>query len=315
MSETEKRSASSKKRGLGRGLNALFEDEESAFDMDVEEKLAGKGGQRQMMGVDQLEPGSYQPRREFDEDALKELADSIAVHGVLQPLIVRPKAGFYTYEIIAGERRWRAAQQAQLHEVPVIVKDIGDDKALEIALIENLQRRDLNPIEEARGVRQLIEEFGHTQEKAAAVLGKSRSHVANMVRILNLPRKVLDYIHAGKISAGHARTLVTADDPLALAEQIISRGLSVRDAEALASQAREKSGKSTSKKAGKTAKDVDTLALEEEISGILGMKVTIEVTGGAGAGVVKIGFKNLDQLDEVIHRLSVNSIQKTVSSL
>ncbi|MCB9990197.1 MAG: ParB/RepB/Spo0J family partition protein [Rhodospirillales bacterium] len=291
-----------KKRGLGRGLNALFEDEEGIYPQ-ADPQGHTPGTARLMVGVDQLEPGTYQPRRKFSDESINELAESIAVHGVLQPLIVRQKPGFDgTYEIIAGERRWRASQKAQLHEVPVIVKELDDGQALEIALIENLQREDLNPVEEALGYQQLIEEFGHTQEKAAAVLGKSRSHVANMIRLLSLPRKVMDMVRDGKLSAGHARTLVTAENPEELANIIVSQGLSVREAERLAA---DKSGRTPGKRksGSKAEKDVDTLALEDEITNALGMKVSIDVKG-QGTGALKIRFETLDQLDDLLHRLS-----------
>ncbi len=293
--------ADNKKRGLGRGLNALFEDEEDVYPQ-ADKDGHTPGAARVMAGIDQLEPGAYQPRRQFTAESIDELAESIAIHGVLQPLIVRAKPGFDgMYEIMAGERRWRAAQKAQLHEVPVIVKDIDDEKALEIGLIENLQREDLNPVEEAQGYKQLMEEFGHTQEKAAAVLGKSRSHVANMVRLLNLPIRVVDMMRDGKLSAGHARTLITADNPEALANLIVSKGLSVREAERMAA---EKNGRApATKKKAKPQKDVDTLALEEEITNALGMDVSIDVKG-EGKGTLKVSFATLDQLDEVLHRLS-----------
>ncbi len=291
-------------RGLGRGLNALFEDEEGVYPQaDAEGHTPGAA--RTMLGLDQLEPGAYQPRNQFTGDSIAELAESISVHGVLQPLIVRPKPGVADmYEIVAGERRWRAAQAAQLHEVPVIIKDLADGAALEIALIENLQRENLNPVEEAQGYQRLMEEFGHTQEQAARALGKSRSHVANTLRLLNLPRSVLEMLRDGRLSAGHARTLVTADDPEALARQIVEQSLSVRDAEKLAADS---SGRPAAKKGGKAAakppKDADTLALEEELSNALGMSVTIDMKDGA-SGMLKIGFTSLDQLDEALHRLS-----------
>ena len=288
-----------KKRGLGRGLNALFEDEEDDFSAQAS-GAESSGSKRLMLGVDQMEPGAYQPRREFDDEALTELSESISKHGVLQPLVVRLKPGFDDfYEIVAGERRWRASQKASLHEVPVIIMELADDQALEIALIENLQREDLNPVEEALGYQQLIEEFGHTQAKAAEVLGKSRSHVANMIRLLTLPPAVQALLRDGKLSAGHARTLVTAENPEELAKMILNQELSVRDAEKLAAQ---KSGRTPGSKS-KKAKDVDTLALEEEMSNALGMNVSIDMRD-SHKGALKINFKTLDQLDEILHRLS-----------
>ncbi len=299
----DKQALKSKKRGLGRGLSALFEDDE-----DVQDEAAGGtagdtsvvSGARRTAGIDQLEPGPFQPRGIMDADALSELSQSIAVHGVLQPILVREKPGSEgRYEIIAGERRWRAAQKAQLHEVPILIKNFDNETALEVALIENLQREDLNAIEEAAGYRRLMNEFGHTQEKLAAALGKSRSHVANMVRLLNLPDSVLDHIRAGKLSAGHARALVTSSDPERLAQQIMAHGLNVRDAERLAADS---AGKPRQPRA-KAEKDIDTLALEAEVSATLGMKVAIDMRSG-GAGALKIDFRSLDQLDDVLHRLS-----------
>ncbi len=292
-----------KQRGLGRGLSALFEDEESDFPGGGTPDTQSGSGKRTTLGLDQLEPGSYQPRRHFSKESLAELAQSIATHGVLQPLIVRPKPGFDgIYEIIAGERRWRAAMQAQLHEVPVIIRDLDDLQTLEIGMIENLQREDLNVVEEAQGYRLLMEEFGHTQEKLAESIGKSRSQIANTMRLLTLPSGVLDLIRQGKLSAGHARALVTAANPAELAQIIITEELSVRATEKLAEGAKAPGTRGGGKKAAK-GKDVDTIALEQEVSAALGMRVTVDVKG-AGAGTLKIEFGNLDQLDDILHRLS-----------
>lgn len=290
-----------KKRGLGRGLGALFEDEEGVYPM-ADADGPTPGVRRVVVGVDQLQPGIYQPRKYIDKKSIAELAESIAIHGVLQPLIVRAVENVTgagdMYEIVAGERRWRAAQEAQLHEVPVILMDLGNEAALEIALIENLQREDLNILEEAQGYQLLMEEFELTQERAALKVGKSRSHVANSVRLLNLPDSVKTMIKQGKLTAGHARALVNADNPEELAQSIIDQGMSVRDIEKVAG-ARSK----TKKTKNKTSKDIDTLALEDEMSNVLGMRVTIDVKG-SGVGSLKINFKSLDQLDEVLHRLS-----------
>lgn len=295
-----------KKRGLGRGLNALFEDEEGIYPQ-ISEEGHTPGRKRDMMGIEFLHPGLSQPRHQFDEKSLDELAESIKAHGLLQPILVRKdKNAADMFEIIAGERRWRAAQRAQLHEVPVIVLELSDIEALEIALIENLQREDLNPIDEARGYQKLLEDFGHTQEKLAKALGKSRPHIANMVRLLTLPGEVTDLVRDGKITAGHARALVTADDPKTLAREIVSKGLNVRQTELLASQeSAAVTGKPLSKTAQKTAytKDTDTLALEKEMSDMLGMKVSIDTKDGV-SGALRIDFRNLDQLDEVLSRLS-----------
>ena len=212
------------------------------------------------------------------------------------------------YEIIAGERRWRAAQKAQLHEVPTVVMDLTDEEALEIALVENLQREDLNPVDEAMGYKKLMNEFNHTQEKLAEVLGKSRSHVANMVRLLSLPDVVLAYLERGDLSMGHARALVTASKPESLAKEVVSKNLSVRETERLVAQAEgrpSKSKTSSSAAPGLKTKDVDTLALEKDVSNALGMRVTID-SGDGKSGKVTIEFKSLDQLDEVIKKLSAS---------
>lgn len=290
-----------KKRGLGRGLNALFEDEEGVYPQIGDEGHT-PGRKRDMVGIEFLEPGQAQPRLDFDDAALDDLADSIKQHGLLQPILVRAdknRDGYY--EIIAGERRWRACQRAQLHEVPVVVLEITDVEAVEIALIENLQRENLNPIEEAFGFQNLMEDYGHTQEKLAKALGKSRSHIANTVRLLTLPSGVQAFLRDGKLSSGHARALITSDNPEALAREVVSKGLNVRQTEALASDL---AGKAPSKTAQKTKmpKDADTLALEKELSDSLGMSVTINSVDGK-KGNLKVDFKSLDQLDEVLSRL------------
>lgn len=307
-----KKEGGMKKRGLGRGLNALFEDEESSVAPMAAPPPAAENlppAQRRVVGIDQLEPGPWQPRQFMDPHALAELADSIAQHGVLQPILVKQKPGHENrFQIIAGERRWRASQKAQLHEVPVVVKEMSDQDAMEIALIENLQRADLNAIEEALGYQRLIEEFGHTQEKIATGVGKSRSHIANITRLLNLPEDVQDLVRDGRLSAGHARALVTAKDPLALAMMAVGHGWSVRQIEKeAAAQNGRVPGADKKEKKGKIEKDVDTVALEKEISDLLGLKVLIDVkSDGKGGrwGALKVEFKNLDQLDEVLQRLS-----------
>jgi len=291
-----------KKRGLGRGLSALFEDEEN----DAYGDAAMKPNK---LNIANLRPGTYQPRRHFNDEAIEQLAESIRAHGVLQPLLVRP-IGEDEYEIIAGERRWRASQAAKLHEVPVIIQELTDEEALEIALIENLQRQDLTALEEADGYKQLIDKFGHTQEKLAKQLGKSRSHIANMMRLLSLPVEVKAMLEEGKISAGHARALLTADDPLAVAQRVLAEGLNVRQTERLAA------GKEIAKDQEDTVaeakdkpvandtpreKDPDTLALEREMTNELGMKLSIDQRGEGGR--LSIDYKDLDQLDEILARL------------
>lgn len=304
-----------KKRGLGRGLNALFEDEEAVYPQPDPQGHT-PGLTRRMAGVDQLEPGPYQPRRYIDHASIAELAESIKEHGVLQPILVRAKSGFADrFEIVAGERRWRAAQKAQLHEVPVIVGTFADQAVLEIGLIENLQREDLNALDEAEGYRRLADEFGHTQEQIAQKLGKSRSHVANMMRLLGLPEDVKSLIKQGRLSAGHARAILSVkeDDRGRFAQYILEENLSVRQAETAAGAGGESGGSYSTNappageggNGGRTAKDVDTLALEEEVGNRLGMKVSIDMKKGGG-GSMKLSFKTLDQLDDVLRRLSQN---------
>lgn len=284
-----------KKSGLGRGLNALFGDEEDTS------SEAQNTGNRRMMPIDWLTPNPNQPRRVFEPAALEELAGSIRQHGIIQPILVRPvpEAG-NRYEIVAGERRWRASQMAQLHEVPVTIQYLTDESVLELGLIENLQRQDLGALEEAEAFQQLMDRFGHTQERVAQAVGKSRSYVANMVRLLVLPESVKGYLRDGKLSAGHARTLITAEDPEALAKAIVEGDLSVRDAEALTGNVKAKTAAKAAKK--KVAKGPNTRALEQEISNLLGMKVIITPKGNKGQLVVH--YNNFDQLDDVVKRLS-----------
>jgi ParB family chromosome partitioning protein len=301
--EQEASGRSPKKRGLGRGLGALFEDEESTFAASAPAQGGEAAGPRRTLGVDQLQPGKYQPRQHIDSERIAELAESIAVHGVIQPLVVRP-VGEGRYEIIAGERRWRAAQEAQLHEVPVVIRDFGDEEALEVALIENLQREDLGPLEEALGYQRLMEEFRHTQDKLALAVGKSRSHVANTLRLLALPQPIQLLLRQGKLSAGHARALITAENPEALAREIVEQGLSVRETERRTAESKNKGA--GAKKAGKPAKDADTVALEKELRDTLGVLVSLDMKEDGKAGALKLSFKNLDELDVLLKRLSHN---------
>lgn len=284
-------------RGLGRGLSALFGDEEN----DNTEGQGQAAGSRRMMPVEWLSPNPDQPRRTFTKEALEELADSIRQHGMIQPILVRPvpEAG-NRYQIVAGERRWRAAQVAQLHEVPVTIQYLTDEAVLELGLIENLQREDLTPLEEAEAYQQLMTRFGHTQDKVAQAVGKSRSYVANMVRLLGLPETVKAYMRDGKLTAGHARTLVTAPDPVALAKAMVEGDLTVREAEALTSKKKAKTMRGRVKPA--QTKDTDTQALEREMTNILGMPVAIAARGKGGT--LTISYASLDQLDAVLHRLS-----------
>lgn len=221
------------RRGLGRGLSALMADVEPQPQADAETSVAARADR--VVPIDQIVPNPDQPRRRFSEEQLDELTESIRAKGIIQPIIVREKPDAPNqFEIVAGERRWRAAQRAQLHEIPVLVREFSDTEVLEVAIIENIQRADLNAIEEAAGFRQLMFKFGHTQEKLAEALGKSRSHIANLMRLLNLPEDVQTYVSEGRLSAGHARALITASDPSALAKTVIARNLSVRETEKLA---------------------------------------------------------------------------------
>ena len=297
-----------KSRGLGRGLSALFEDDEDfAPGGDVLETIENNTSGRITVGVEQLYPGASQPRAKFDEEALTQLAESISTHGLLSPLLVRAdRAVPDRYEIIAGERRWRAAQKAQLHEVPVIILDIDDQEALEIALVENLQREDLSPIEEAKGYQRLIDEYGHSQQKLAEILGKSRPHITNMMRLLSLPEAVLKHLEEGDLTIGHARALLPSSDSEALAAEVIREGLSVRNTEKLVAEQigrPEKTKGSAPTKKG-LQKDADTLALENDLSSILGMRVVISPSNNKASGSIKIDYKTLDQFDEICGRLT-----------
>lgn len=295
-----------KDRGLGRGLGALFGDEEDVYPTVEDEADFANDLNRKTVGVEQLFPCADQPRKHFDEKAIQELAGSIAEYGLLQPILVRPdKTREGMYEIIAGERRWRASQKAQLHEVPVIIREMDDAVMLQIALVENLQRQDLNAIEEAKGYDRLVEEFGHSHEAIGEAVGKSRSHIANMIRLLQLPDGVQDMVVDGQLSAGHARALLKAEEPAKLAKEIVAKNLSVREAEKLAAedQGREIKHRKPLKGKGFSAKDADTLALEKEVSNQLGMGVSIDMKN-THEGSMKINFKSLDQLDDVLQRLA-----------
>ena len=273
---------------LGRGLSALLGDAAAA-------SPAAPGLRTLQVGA--IEPGPFQPREALDENALAELAASIREHGVLQPILVRPiKSKPNRYEIIGGERRWRAAQAAGLHEVPALVREFSDREAMAAGLVENLQRQDLNPLEEAEGYGRLTEQFGLTQEALARAVGKSRPHVANTLRLLNLPERVRDLLREGALTAGHARALLTAKDPVALALQVVDRGLNVRQAEALAA------AKNIGPAPRQRNSDAETRALERQITGHLGLKVTIR--HGVRGGQVILAYKDLDQLDGLVRLLT-----------
>lgn len=292
-----------KKRGLGRGLSALMSDVNNEASSSTAESSPRRAEQN--LPIEMIAPNPDQPRRNFDNDKLEDLADSIREKGIIQPLIVRPDpADAGRFQIVAGERRWRAAQIAHLHEVPVIVREFDDTEVLEVAIIENIQRADLNPVEEATGYRQLIERFGHTQDQLARALGKSRSHIANQIRLLNLPPEVIDYLQRDQLSAGHARALITSDDPASLARMVVSKGLSVRETERLVKKSPEaKSSKPNAR--GTPVKDADTVALEGDLSANLGMKVTVNHDTGQESGQLTIRYTSLDDLDELCRKLTL----------
>ena len=308
-----------KKRGLGRGLSALIGDVDVGLSADAKAHTKDKSKKTSTpsseesssqglrnLGVEKLVPGKFQPRREFDKEALKELANSIREKGILQPILARPNpdgGAKSPYEIVAGERRWRAAQIAQLHDVPVIVRDMTDNEALQIGIIENVQRSDLNPIEEAEGFQRLIDEFSYTQEVLAKTLGKSRSHIANTLRLVGATNKVREYLVAGQLSAGHARALLGHPNADRLASDIVKQGLSVRDVEKLVADKKPSKGGSKSNKPAE--KDTDTRALEKSIADNLGLSVAIQHEKDGGH--VRVSYKTLEQLDEVVRRLMASS--------
>ncbi|MBI1273014.1 MAG: ParB/RepB/Spo0J family partition protein [Alphaproteobacteria bacterium] len=308
---------------LGRGLAALFGDADASYQQAPGAPATASGAAAQSpapqtapqtaqqkspqtMPLSWLQPGRFQPRRQFDETALRELAASVRARGVLQPLLVRPLAEKNSYEIVAGERRWRAAQIAGVHDVPVVVRALSDKETLEVALVENIQRQDLSAVEEAEGYQRLMDEFSYTQEDLAKTVGKSRSHVTNMLRLLGLPQTVKDMLASGALSPGHARALIATDDPEALAKAIAENSLSVRDAEALAK--RHGDGKARQgKKAGKAQKrgeirTADVIALERDLAATLGLKVALKARTD-GSGTLTVAYKDLEQLDGLIGKL------------
>jgi ParB family chromosome partitioning protein len=287
------------RRRLGRGLAALLGDVAEP-EMREPDRVAAVGGIRRVP-IEFIRPNPRNPRKSFNESDLADLANSVKEKGIMQPVLVRTsKAAANQYEIIAGERRWRAAQRAGLHDVPVIVQEVTDKEALELAIIENVQRADLNALEEANGYEQLIQEFSYTQQDLAQVIGKSRSHVANTLRLMKLPEKVKALVNDGKLTAGHARALVGAEDPEGLALRIVEQGLTVRDAEALAQAPKpvdaSKGGRPKREKAA------DTMALEKALTDLLGLAVVIDHKDG-GAGELKVRYRNLEQLDEIVRLL------------
>jgi ParB family chromosome partitioning protein len=299
-----------KKMGLGRGLDALLGE----VSLDRTASRVAGGGEAPAAGAVQAEgvsniatadirPNPVQPRRHFSDESLEELAASLKRHGLIQPILVRPHGA--GYQIVAGERRWRAAQRAQLHQVKAIVRELSDEETLEIALIENIQRQDLNPIEEAEAYRKLCDDFGHSQNELAAIVEKSRSHVANMMRLLELPVLVRELVIEGKLTMGHARALLGSDDSARLAAVVVKQGLSVRQTEALVRRARVEEGKAPKPRVSEGAtSDADIRAVEQHLGDLLGLKVKIAHKGPGGAGAVTFEYRSLDQLDMLCQRLT-----------
>jgi len=286
-----------KKRKLGKGLSALFGDDKKDYGE------SDRVNTTKTVPIEFVHPGKFQPRRMFDEAEIEGLVESVRKRGILQPILVRRHPDKPTdYEIIAGERRWRAAQKAELHEISIIIKDLSDGEALEIALVENLQRQDLNPLEEAEGYQRLIDEFSNTQEDLAKTVGKSRSHVANMLRLLGLPDSVKELVDQGAFSAGHARALAGAEKSEVLAKQVVKKGLNVRQTEALV-RAGSKRTRPKKEKSEATEKDSDTLALEREMTALLGLAVSIDYRDDKGGRLV-IHYQSLEQLEDILGLLS-----------
>ena len=309
MSEGDK--PQRKKMGLGRGLDALLGE----VSLDRSASRVAGGGEAPSsaassssegvvsIAIADIHPNPAQPRRHFSEESLQELAASLKRHGLIQPILVRPHGG--GYQIVAGERHWRAAQRAQLHQVKAIVRELSDEETLEIALIENIQRQDLNPIEEAEAYRKLCDDFGHSQSELAAIVEKSRSHVANMMRLLELPLLVREMVIEGKLSMGHARALLGSDDSARLAAVVVKQGLSVRQTEALVRRSRVEEGKAPKPRVTEaTASDADIRAVEQHLGDLLGLRVKIAHKGAGGAGAVTFEYRSLDQLDMLCQRLT-----------
>ena len=286
---------------LGRGLSALLGEDE-----DEDQAQLDRLRQTRSLPIERLAPGPFQPRRRFDEEELRELSESIRENGVLQPILVRRDPEGEGYQIIAGERRWLASQMAQLHEVPVLVREFDDRTAMEIALVENVQRKDLGPLEEAEGYRRLTEDYGHSQEAIARAVAKSRSHVANMMRLLLLPEEARALLDDGQLTMGHARALLSAEDPSALARIVVTRKLNVRETERLVQNEKAGGAPAASKRSGGAGKqkDADTRVLEEDLTERLGLTVAIDHNSKTGAGLVTIRYGDLDQLDLIVERLS-----------
>ncbi len=288
-------------RSLGRGLSAILGPDGVDLDESMQEKLGV-----QLLPLNMVRPGKYQPRSYFDEDGLDSLVASVKEKGIIQPIIVRPLDNHSEgYEIVAGERRWRSAIKAELDQVPVIIREMSDQEALETAIIENVQRQDLNPLEEAEGYQRLMNDFRHTQEELGKIIGKSRSHIANTLRLLNLPIKVKEYISSGQLTAGHARTLINAENAEDIAQKIIRQGLSVRQAEKLSQEPKEKTPKEQSfdgaMRSPVTIPEGDQEKLKDMMTSLFGLKTDLQMKGSEGQLVIH--FKSLEDLDRLLERL------------
>jgi ParB family chromosome partitioning protein len=296
---------SPQRRSLGRGLDALLGAEAEPEVAETRDRPAAPGRAPVLLPIGNIRPGKFQPRRRFAPEEIEALTRSIREKGILQPVLVRPIPGEAgQYELVAGERRWRAAQQASLHEIPALVRELADRDTLEVALVENLQRQDLTPLEEARGYQRMIDDFARTQGEVAEVVGKSRPHVANMLRLLGLPARVLEMLDDGRLSAGHARNLVGLEGAERLAERIVDQGLSVREAEQLAQRVRGGGLDALEHKPRAAAEDrrsADVIALERDLSQRLGLAVAIKAKGEAGE--LTIRYKTLEQLDDLLGKL------------
>ncbi len=296
-------SKSERKKGLGRGLSSFLDVDsfEEIVDKKIDEKKVINASNSPVnLPIEHIVPNQNQPRKNFSPDELSSLAASIRETGIIQPILVRKNND--SYEIVAGERRWRAAQIANIHEVPVVIKELTNEEVVKISIIENIQRVDLNPIEEANSYNQLIKDFGYTQDKVAASLGKSRSYITNLLRLLSLPQSIIKHLKEGKLSTGHARALVGAKNAEFLARKIIDENLSVRDIENIVKTGMTKSD-DRSKKRTSTKKDVDTLNLEQDIKAALGLKTTIEHNENSGGGCIIFKYKDLEQLDMFCSRI------------
>lgn len=296
-------SKNERKKGLGRGLSSFLDVD--SFDEIVEisnpEKEVSKASNSSnFLPIEHLVPNQNQPRKNFSEDELKSLASSISETGIIQPILVRKNNSFY--EIVAGERRWRAAQLAKIHEVPVLIKELTNEEVVKISIVENIQRVDLNPIEEANSYHQLIRDFGYTQEKVSSSLGKSRSYIANSLRLLSLPKSIIKFLEEGKLTSGHARALVGVKNSEFLAKKIIEEGLSVRDIENIVKTGIDQRNNRIEKKPS-IKKDVDTLNLEQDLKMALGLKTVIDHNENSGRGSIIIKYRDLEQLDEFCSKI------------